>query len=45
MIHIVVTYYGKEFREEYDDWQIAKEDLETFVENGFDVRIEYYPAY
>jgi hypothetical protein len=41
MIHLVINYYDKEVREEYDDWQIAKEDLETLIEKGFDVRIEY----
>ena len=45
MIHLVITYYGKEVRDEYDEEQIAREDMKTLIENGFEVRIEYYPAY
>ena len=41
MIHLVITYYGKEVREEYDEEQIARDDMETLIENGFEVRIEY----
>ena len=45
MIHLVITYHGKEVREEYDEEKIAREDMAVLIENGFEVRIEYYPAY
>ena len=45
MIHLVITYYGKEVREEYDEEKIAREVMAVLIENGFEVRIEYYPSY